>query len=308
MKKTSIYLTNREKRSEAIAGFIMIAIPLIGFLVLKIYPILWTFRWSFFSYNGIASLTRFIGLDNFKKVFSDGVYWRTWITTLEFVFCKMPFEIALAMFLAILLNKELKGSGLYRALYYLPSIISSVVTGIIFTSIFTYDGVMNTFLTNIGLIKEPLDWFSKKWTALGMLSAGGVWMGFGINVLYFSAALANVSQEIHESAQIDGANSVIRFFKITLPMIAPVFSIVVLLSLLANLSANEFIISFTGGAPAGQTQTVMSYLTTKFVPGFAEDSTPPLGYGCTLSLITTLLFALLAVAYNKINKKISNMY
>lgn len=306
MKKSGSFKS--EKRIEAITGLTMVAIPLIGFLVLQVYPILWTFRWSFFSYNGVPSLTKFIGLDNFKTAFADGVYWRTWVNTLQFVFFKIPIEICLAMFLALLLDTDIKGKGFYRALYYLPTVISSVVVGLIFTNLFTYDGFLNTFFTKIGFMKEPMDWFSQKWSAMTMLCSGGIWMGFGINVLYFIAALANVSQDVHESAQLDGANAVTRFFKITLPMIAPVFSIVILLSLIANLGANELVITLTGGAPSGQTQTVMSYLTTKFVPGFAETATPALGYGCSLALITTLLFGLIAVAYNKINHKLNDMY
>lgn len=306
MKKLSS--KQSEKRIENITGLMMIAIPLIGFIVLNVYPILWTFRWSFFSYNGIDSLTRFIGLENFKNVFLDTNYWGKWINTLQFLICKLPLEYVLALSAAVLLNKNIKFRGTYRALYYLPAIISPVVTGVIFTSLFTYDGFINAFLVNIKAIKEPIDWFANKWTAMGMLTVSGIWKGFGINVLYFVAALSNVPQDVYESAELDGAGSFTTFFKITLPMIAPVFSIVLMLSLLANLGTNESVITLTNGAPAGQTATVMSYLTTRFVPGFTESSTPPLGYGCSLSLITTIIFGIFAIAYDKFNKKMNSLY
>ena len=296
----------KEKRTEAIMGLLFIGLPLIGFFVFQLYPILWTFKWSFFSYNGIPSETKFIGLSNFSAAFADTKYWTSWITTLQFVFLKIPFEFALALFLAVIVSK-VPGGGFFRSAYYLPAIVSAVVTGLIFTSMFTYDGFINDLLLKLNWIKQPVEWFSNKWSAMSVLILTGIWKGWGINLLYFVAAITGVPQDIYESADLDGAGPFVKFFKITLPMIAPVFGIVLLLSLVANLSVNETIITLTNGAPNGQTQSVMSYLTTKFVPGFTESVNPPLGYGCTLSFITTILFGLVAFGYDKFNKKLNNL-
>ena len=108
------------KRSEAIICFAMIAPQIIGFLLLTLYPILWTFRWSFYSCNGIPSYTRFIGLENFKTMFTtDLTYWKMWGQTILFVVAKVPLEITFAMVLALILSRGLKGSNcvLYACYY-----------------------------------------------------------------------------------------------------------------------------------------------------------------------------------------------
>lgn len=295
--------------SEEFWCYVMLALPVIGFLVLKVYPILWTFRWSFFSYNGIDSQTRFIGLDNFKTIFTiDFSYWKVWGNTLLIALVKLPFEIILAMALALILNKKLKGSGIYQALYYLPHIISLSIVGLIFSNMFSYNGVINELLRSFGIIKENVDWFAEKSSAITMIVLGSVWTHFGVNVMYILAALANVPDDLYESAEIDGASSARKFFSITLPMIAPIFQTILLLSILDVLSMNEYVLVLTNGGPYGQTHTVMSYLYSKFVPGFAESATPQLGYGCAMSLLTTIIFAFISLGYNKFSSKMKNIY
>lgn len=288
----------------------MILLPLIGFLVFKLYPILWTFRWSFFSYNGIPSQTRFLGFENFIRLFTtDSTYWGTWVNTLKFSFMKIPIELPLALFLAILLSKKsVKGSGLMRSIFYLPNILSMIVVGLIVSCMFSYDGFVNHYLREAGLIKENIDWFSTQFRAMTVLVVGSVWSTFGINVMYFMAALCNVPEDVYEAAEIDGAGRYMKFFRITLPLIMPVFSTVLLMSIVGTLSTNEYILAVTGGGPSGSTQMVMSYLTKSFVPGFADTTTPALGYGCAISLVTTLLFGLIAIWYKWFDRKMQQVY
>ncbi len=297
-------------RADSIQGFLMILLPLIGFLILQVYPIIWTFRWAFYNYNGIPSYTTFAGVDNFIKMFTtDLTYWKTWVQTLTFGVLKIPFEIPLAMIIALLLSRKGgKLTGFFRSAYYLPNVISVVVVGLLITNIFTYSGLINTWLLKLGIIKENIDWFTTKGKALTMLVSGAVWNTFGINVMYFLAALCNVPEDLYESATLDGASKWTQFWKITVPMISPVLSTILLLSVIGTLGVNEYIIVVTNGAPSGTTQTVMSYLTTKFVPGFSSETTPPLGYGCAMSLVTTVCFGLTSIGYNKINKKINSIF
>ncbi len=288
----------------------MILIPLIGFLLFSIYPIIWTFRWAFFSYNGIPSETRFLGLENFIRIFTvDFTYWRTWGNTLFFAILKIPVEIPLALFLAILLtNKRVKFGGFMRSVFYLPNILSAIVVGLIVSCMFNFNGLINTYLLKAGFIKTAIDWFSERTSAMVMLAIGSVWNSFGINVMYFMAALCNVPEDLYESAYLDGASKWVCFRKITLPMIMPVFSTILLLSIIGTLSTNEYILAVTGGGPSGGTQTVMSYLTQAFVPGFTTNARPPLGYGCAMGVITTLMFALISIWYRWFDKKVSNMF
>ena len=291
----------------------MIALPVIGFFVLTVYPILWTFRWSFYSYDGVPSHTAFVGLRNFTSLFTtDTTYWKTWLNTIQFALMKVPLEMILAMVIALMLTGgKRKGSNFFRTMYYIPNIVSVAIIGVVFSNLFSYFGVINIFLEKLGFIAgeaEYIDWLANKWTAMAMVVIGSIWNTFGTNVMYFMAALANVPEELYECAALDGATGFTRFFKITLPLILPVGQIVLLLSIVGTLSVNEYILVLSGGAPAGGTNTVMSYMTSQFVPGFAATTTPSLGYGCAMALLTSILFCFIAIGYNKINSKLSNMY
>ena len=160
----------------AVQCYIMIALPIIGFIVFSVYPILWTFRWSLFSYNGAAADARFIGLENFTTIFTkDFTYWRMWGNTILFAVCKMPIEITLAMLLALLLNQKLKLSGFFRSVYYLPSVVSVAVIGLIFSNMFSYFGVINAILQRFGIIEENIDWFASTGTAFSVIVTASIY-------------------------------------------------------------------------------------------------------------------------------------
>lgn len=279
----------------------MLAIPIIGFLVFNVYPIIWSFKWSFYSYTGAESSAVFVGLRNFITVFHDKTYWNALLTTEEFTLIKVPLEMCLACILAMILTKRMKGSSAFRAIYYMPNVVSVAVIGVIFTNMFGYFGVINDLLQKIGVISKGIDWFSTKWSALWMLALVSIWNTFGVNVMYFLSALANVPEELYESASLDGANGWNKFIHITLPCIRPVLGVVILLALLGTLSTNEYILALTGGAPNGTTHTVMSYLTQQYVPGFAPEGDVQLGYGSAMSLVTTIIFAVVGILQQKIS-------
>ena len=284
-------------------------LPIIGFLVLQIYPIIWTFRWSFFNYTGVKDTAVYTGWKNFVTFFtSDMSYWKAWLNTLKFAVMKVPAELTLAMLLALALTKGRKGSGLFRTLYYVPNVISVAIIGVVFSNLFGFFGIINIVLQKLGFITKGIEWFADKNTAMLVVVIGSIWNTFGINVMYCMAALTSVPEDVYESADLDGASAFVKFFKITFPMILPLAQIVILMSIVGTLSTNDYIVAMTNGGPAGGTNTVMSYLTTKFVPGFAATANPPIGYGCAMSLVTTVLFLFIAVGYNKLNNKLKNIY
>ena len=175
-----------QKASMNLQCYLMISLQLIGFLVITVYPILWAARLAWFSYDGVASNTRFVGWDNFVKIFTqDTTYWKTWLTTLKFAVFKLPIELPLAMFLAVILNKKLKGRGFFRAMFYLPNVIAVAIIGLIFSSMFDYFGIINAWLVKLGIVNESVDWFANTGTAMFVLVAGAVWNTFGLNILYF---------------------------------------------------------------------------------------------------------------------------
>ena len=299
----------RRKKKMALDCYLLLAIPIIGVLVFTLYPIIWVFRWSFYNYNGVPSYTSFVGWENFKTIFTvDMTYFKTWITTLEFVIMKVPFEIFIAMLLSVILYKGLKGSVFFRTMYFLPHLIGTAIVGLIFSNMFGTFGIINGMLLKHGIISEAVQWFGHKGTAMVILVLASTWQSIGINILYILSALTNVPGEVYEAARIDGANGVREFFSITLPLIAPVFQRILLLALVGTLATGELMIVLTNGAPANSTLTVMAYLTKTFLPGFAESATPEIGYGCAMSAVTTILFAVIGVTFNKVTSRISDAF
>lgn len=301
-------IKNKYDTKHVIECYAMIFLQIVGFFLITLYPIVWAIKQSFYYYNGVISATRFVGFDNFITLFTkDSEYWRTWLTTFEFAIMKLPIELPFAMIIALLLNRKIKGKGILRTIFFMPSIVGVAVVGLIFFNMFDYFGYINAFLVKHNILSLGVEWFSHKWTALTVLVLGSVWCTFGTNVLYFLAALQNVPEELHEAAIIDGISKPREFFSITLPMMAPVLQTVLLLSINGTLHTNEYILVMTGGGPSGTTHTVMSYIVGKFVPGFAGGGVN-IGYGCAVSFVTSVFMAIIALVYMKLSSKMSDMY
>lgn len=288
--------------------YLLLALPIIGFFVFTIYPILWAAAKAWFYYDGIASSTRYVGFENFITLFTkDTKYWGSWLTTLKFTLLKLPVEIMLALFLAVLLNSKVKGSGFFRSAYFLPNIVSVAIIGLIFSNLFDYFGFINAWLIKLGILESEVEWFADTDKAMFILILGSIWSCFGVNVLYFCAALTNVPAELYESAEIDGAGSVTKFFRITIPMIAPVFQIILLMGINGTLKTGDYVIVMTNGAPAGTTYTVGAYMINAFLPGFAGTGVN-IGYGCAVSMISSVIFAGVAAVYMTASKNMSKVY
>lgn len=297
----------RRSLSDSTQCYLLISLQIIGFFVFTIYPIIWAISKSWFYYNGNDMDTSFVGWENFIIAFRDARYWSTWAYTFKFAFYKIGIEIPLALILAVLISRGRKGSNLFRSICYLPHIISTAIVGVMISNMFDYFGILNNIFTTLGIIDKPVEWFASQSAATIVLVSGSTWCTFGINVLYFCAALSNVPKDLYESADIDGAGKIRQFFSITIPMIAPVVSTILLLSINGTLHVGEYILVTTGGGPAGSTNTVGSYLINSYVPGFAS-TTVNIGYGCALSLITTIIYSTIAVIYTKSTKKLQNIY
>lgn len=301
-------IINKISGSIPIQCYLLLGLPLTGFFLFTLYPILWAFVKSFFYYDQIPSNTLFVGFKNFIHIFmKNSVYWKSWLTTLEFTLFKLPFEVVFTLVLAYFLSKKIKGASFIRGVYFMPTVISAVLCSVIFTNLFQYFGYFNDVLLKLGIVSEPIDWFASKWSAMIVLVSSSVWKNFGTNVLLFTAALTNVPDELYEAAEIDGASPFKKFMNITVPMIAPVFQTILLLAINGTLHVGEFIVTMTNGAPGGTTHTVGSYILVNYVPGFSSG-TVDIGYGAAISIITSIIYGLVAFGYNKISARLQNVY
>ena len=296
-----------KRTKNDIQAYIMLSPQIIGFLLFSIFPLIWAIRLSWFSYNGIAEQTRFVGWENFVTLMSDTSYWSSLANTFLFFLMKLPFEIPVAMFLAVLLSKKLRGAGFFRAMYYMPHVISVAITALVFTNMFSYFGFINGWLQNLHISELPIEWFGTKFKAMFVLVLADTWRSFGVNVMYFMAAIQNVPEDVYEAAKIDGAGKLTTFFRITLPLIAPVMQVILMMSVIGTLGTNELVLVLTNGAPGGTTHTVKSYIFQNYAPGMA-DMNVNIGYGCAMSLVTGLILAAITLTYMKFSEKMKSIY
>ena len=293
----------KKKKSNGLQSYIMLSPQIFGFLVFSIYPLIWAMKQSFYFYNTIQSQTRFVGLENFRILFGDANYWKSFGNTLLFAAMKIPIELSIALLLAVLLNAKFRGRGFFRAMFYLPHVVSTAIIALIFSNIFSYFGVVNSALTQWGVLDNSVDWFGTKMKAMWILVIADIWKSLGVNILYFLAALQNVPEEVYESAKLDGASSWVVFTQITIPMIAPVLKTIIMLSIVGTLGINELVVVLTNGAPSGSTFTVKSYIFSNYAPGMADVGVN-VGYGCAMSLVTGILLALITAVYRRLSKKL----
>lgn len=293
-------------KKDSAQAILMLAPMLIGFFLFTYAPIGYILRYAFFKSNGFKET--FIGLENFVRVFTrDLPYWKSLNNALILTFGKLAVEIPLALFLAVLLNKGRKGTGFFRVAFFLPTVISAAIAGLIYSLMFgSFNGIVNEILQSAGLIERSINWFSTKGTALFVVGFASVWNNFGINMIFFLMALQSVPKELYECADLDGVNPIQRFFKITLPMIGPTFQVVLLNAIVGSLKMADLILSTTNGQPGGKTEVVMTYVFKYF---FGYDGRAiEIGYASAMAIVTAVILALISSIYMKLSNKLGNSY
>ncbi len=291
-------------KSDTAQAVMMISPMLVGFIVFTYLPILYIIRYCVYNYDGYNKLT-FIGLDNFVRIFMrDPAYWESLLNTVVLSAGKLIIEIPLALLFAVLLNKGLKGSGFFRVMLFLPTIISTAIIGLIFSLMFSaYRGVINTMLTDIGLIAAPIDWFGSKWSAMAVLGMASIWCYLGINIIFFLMALQSVPAELYECAKLDGASASRTFFSITIPMIGPIFRIVLLNAIIGSLKVNDLVLASTNGQPGGRTEVVMTYVF-KYFFGYSGRRVE-VGYASAMAVVTGAFLGIITLIYLKSSNKMT---
>lgn len=307
MNKNKIEKVTQKKRrlkGNSVQAIIMLAPMMLGFVIFTYIPIVYILRYSLYQSNGFRET--WVGLDNFVRIFTrDPSYWMSVVNVFILSAGKLAVEIPLALLLAVLLNKGLKATGFYRVALFLPAIISTAITGLIFSLMFaSFNGIINGMLQSVGWISKPISWFSHKGTAMLVLGLASIWNSFGINMIFFLMALQSVPIELYECASIDGITPLKKFFYITLPMIGPTFQAVLLMAIVGSLKMSELILASTNGQPAGKTEVVMTYVF-KYFFGY-DGRTVEVGYASAMAIVTGVILAAVSAIYMKGSDKIGH--
>jgi multiple sugar transport system permease protein len=272
---------------QNLGGYLFIGPFVIGFLAFTFIPILTSLYLSFTSYN-MFSTPSWIGLENYKKMFTaDPRYWQSLKVTLIYVLAGVPLRLGFALLIAMILNTTSRAVGLYRSLFYLPSLIGgSVAVAIMWRNIFGDEGIVNILLGLLGI--PDVRWFGDPTAALWMLIFLSVWQ-FGSSMLIFLAGLKSIPMSYYEAASVDGANYWQKFTKITLPMLSPVILFNTIMQTIAAFMTfvPAFIISKGTGGPLDGTLLYSLYL---FIQGFEFFN---MGYASAMAWIMLIIVGIL---------------
>lgn len=281
------YFISRLRKNE---GLLYILPWLIGFLLFTLYPLGASLYYSFFDFNFLSEM-RFVGFGNFSALFQHKYFMPSIKATVTFVFFAVPLKLTMALLLAMLLNRNMRGVNLVRSLVYLPSIMSgSVAIGILWRQMFSKQGLINQVLALLGIQGQA--WISQPSTAIYVLCLLPMWQ-VGSSMVTFLAALKQVPSYIYEAARIDGASAPRRFFSITLPMISPMILFNLIMQMITAFQefASPFII--TNGGPLKATYLFAMFIYeqafTNLKMGFASAMSWVLF--AVILLLTLLIFS-----------------
>lgn len=279
------------------AAALMLLPSVILLIVISIYPFCWLFRYVCYDYNGITSY--YTGSHNFLRMLSDTTFWSSVGHTFEYAFLKIVIIIPLSLLTAVFLNQKIKGSELFRGIYFMPTIISAAVSSLVFSFIFSaYNGILNAVLKALGIIDKNINWLGDIKTAMWSVIIVSIWAGFGNYMIYFISGMSSVPDDVYESAKIDGANGVQTFFRITLPMLSPMLKIILMLAITGAFKDYESIMVLTQGGPNSRTQVMFLYIYQLiFGASNGTVSNPQIGYATVLSLVAALIIGLVTAVY-----------
>jgi len=277
----------KKKRGENILGYCLMAPWIFGFVIMFLIPMIMSLCYSLTDYNLLSPPT-FVGIKNYIRLFTaDPSFWQSLGVTFLYVAVLVPLRLAFSLAIAMLLNSKRRGVGLYRTMYYLPSMIGgSLAVAIVWKQIFGNKGVVMSILNAIG-IEQKMSLIGNPSTALWTLVLLGVWQ-FGSSMLIFLAALKQVPGEIYESAILDGASPWKKFTKITLPMISPTIFFNLVLQIINGFRAFTESYVVTNGGPLDKT---LFYVLNMYRRTFTYFE---MGYGSAMAWVLVVIIAVFA--------------
>ena len=281
-------IKSRKNRWQ-IAGLLLPG--LLIFAIFTVYPIIRLFWMSLCDMQFSSMLQQpFAGLKNYREVFSDSVFWTVFANSIVYSLVTVPGQMIIGLLVALLLNGIKRFSVTFRVVNYLPVVTSWVIASLVFRYIFNTEGMLNYFLWKIvGITSSNIRWLDTRWGGLTVAMLLGIWKGIGWNMVIFLAALQQVPQDLYEAAEIDGCGSWKKFFSVTLPCIRGTILFALIELTIGGFNVYTSIKMITGGKPAHQTDTLLTWMYYK------AFSTGNFGYASALSFVMAFALGLLAI-------------
>lgn len=282
--------------SDRITVIIFLLPAFILFTIFIIYPIVQSIYYSLFNWKGFGPATDFIALDNFKRILTDQIFMKAVGNGLLIVVLSLTIQLPLSLALALMVGRDLPGRVFFRAIFFLPYVLSEPITAIIWLGLFNPDpdrGFINALLVLIpGVKAQP--WLGNPNTVLACIFVVLTWKYFGLHMLLYMAGLQNIPKEIEEAARIDGANTGQMITYVTIPLLGSTIRTSVYLSVLGSLQQFALVWIMTKGGPINASETMATYM---YRFGFIRFW---YGYGSAVSIVMLLISLVFSIAYLRI--------
>lgn len=281
------------RRHEAVVGYLFIAPYLVLFVAFVLVPVVWGFFISLHNWHVLGEQKPFVGFANYRALLKDDLFGIALLNTGYFALLTVIPGNIVSLVLALGLNARIRGEDVYKAIFYLPVILSVAVVAIIWRWMYSTEfGLLNHYLKVLWEFLplpgefHPIPWLNSPQSAMPSLALMSIWWGAGGNMLIYLAGLRAIPEEYYEAARIDGANNWARFWHITLPLLRPSLLFCLVMSLIGSSQVFGQSYILTGGGPHYSTLTVVLYM---YQTGF---SLYRMGYACAVAYI---MFAIVLV-------------
>lgn len=279
---------------ERLLAYTFVLPALVIFVLIIAVPTILGMGYSFTNWSGSASNLKFVGLDNYRRVLRDPTFYVAIRNTVLITVVVVTLQNLFGLMLAVALNKKIAGRNFFKTVFFIPSLLSIIVVG------YTWIYITNVHVGVYGMILKALgiqsvvgyDLFMNPLTALLLVSFTMIWQYSGYNMTIYLSGLQSISQDLYEACEIDGANSVQRFTKITLPLIMPSITIGVFLNMIGCLKLFEQVYIMTKGGPANSTETIGTFIYNSAFSG------NQMGYGTAIS--TVLFLGTMVIALTQV--------
>jgi raffinose/stachyose/melibiose transport system permease protein len=287
-------------RSQDYLTVVLCLLPaFVLFLVFLVYPIFRSAYYSLFNWNGMGPATVFVGMKNFGQILTDQVFIKAISNCFLIVALSLVIQLPLALALAIMVGRDLPGRAFFRAIFFMPYVISEVITGIIWLSMFSPDperGFINALLILIPGAQTQ-NFLGDMNQVLACIFVVLTWKYFGLHMLLYMAGLQNIPREMEEAAMIDGANRWQSLWNVTIPLLGSTIRTSVYLSVLGSLTQFNLVWIMTGGGPVHSSEFMATYMYTYAFKRLQ------LGYGSAVALIMLVICMIFSVIFLQLNRQ-----
>lgn len=250
------------KNRRTIVPYLFVGPAIALFFLLMLFPMIVVFRFALLDGAILNPDPTFVGLQNFREVFSDPVFWQSVGHTLYFTVMSVTFHLILGLFFALMLNSRRVNPvvrSILRVLYILPWLFTAVIIAILWRLLLDPNGVINSILIFLNIVNVKVEWFSSPRTAIHALTFANIWAGYPLFMVSLLAGLQGIPRDLYEAASIDGANEPQKLWHITLPQLTPIILSIGLLDFIGTMQVFPLVWMTTGGGPIHSTEMLSTY-------------------------------------------------